>query len=45
MAALPRFWHRLLHKPDWTEVEIEPLLRHGLVDERSVYPLMDLAVE
>jgi hypothetical protein len=35
----------LLHKPDWTEVEIEPLLRHGLVDERSVYPLMDLAVE
>lgn len=35
----------LLHNPDWTEVEIEPLLRHGLVDERSVNPLVDLAVE
>jgi hypothetical protein len=29
----------LLHNPDWTEAEIEPLLRHGLLSERSVSPL------
>jgi hypothetical protein len=35
----------LLHNPAWTEAEIEPLLRHGLVDKQSVNPLVDKAVE
>jgi hypothetical protein len=30
----------LLHNPDWTEDEIEPLLRHGFLSERSVSPLV-----
>ncbi|MCI0432013.1 MAG: hypothetical protein L0210_15905 [Rhodospirillales bacterium] len=29
----------LLHNPAWSDDEIQPLLRHGLLNERSIWPL------